>query len=95
MLDLMKLQPATEHPHGLSDAEFDVTFTQDKPVIFAYHGYPYSPHSTGRAAGPTIITSTCAATRRGTDQYAVRHVGDGVISTHSTWSATWSHRIPL
>mgnify|MGYP006172767687 CR=1 FL=1 len=36
----MKLQPPSEHPHGLSDTDFDVLFTTDKPVIFAYHGYP-------------------------------------------------------
>ncbi len=40
----MKLQPATEHPHGLSDKDFDVLFTKDKPIIFAYHGYPWLIH---------------------------------------------------
>ena len=40
----MRLQPAAEHPHGLSDAEFDAIFTTDKPVIFAYHGYPWLIH---------------------------------------------------
>ena len=40
----MTLQPQTEHPHGLSDKDFDVLFTPDKPVIFAYHGYPYLIH---------------------------------------------------
>ncbi len=44
VVDLMKLQPATEHPHGLSDAEFDILFTKDRPVIFAYHGYPWLIH---------------------------------------------------
>ncbi len=44
VVDLMKLQPALEHPHGLDDAEFDVLFTKDKPVIFAYHGYPSLIH---------------------------------------------------
>ena len=44
VVDLMRLQPATEHPHGLSDADFDVLFTKDKPVIFAYHGYPWLIH---------------------------------------------------
>ena len=44
VVDLMRLQPATEHPHGLSDAEFDALFTTDKPVIFAYHGYPWLIH---------------------------------------------------
>jgi xylulose-5-phosphate/fructose-6-phosphate phosphoketolase len=43
-VDLMRLQPDTEHPHGLSDAEFDTLFTTDRPVIFAFHGYPYLIH---------------------------------------------------
>jgi len=44
VVDLMTLQPSTEHPHGLSDREFDSMFTNDKPVIFAYHGYPWLIH---------------------------------------------------
>ena len=44
VVDLMKLVPATEHPHGLSDAGFDALFTMDKPVIFAFHGYPWLVH---------------------------------------------------
>jgi xylulose-5-phosphate/fructose-6-phosphate phosphoketolase len=44
VVDLMKLQPATEHPHGLSDQDFDALFTTDKPIIFAYHGYPWLIH---------------------------------------------------
>ena len=44
VVDLMKLQPAGEHPHGLSDPEFDALFTTDKPVVFAYHGYPWLIH---------------------------------------------------
>jgi xylulose-5-phosphate/fructose-6-phosphate phosphoketolase len=44
VVDLMKLQPNSEHPHGLSDADFDGLFTKDKPVIFAYHGYPWMIH---------------------------------------------------
>jgi phosphoketolase len=44
VVDLMTLQPKTEHPHGLSDREFDVLFTRDKPVIFAFHGYPWLIH---------------------------------------------------
>jgi xylulose-5-phosphate/fructose-6-phosphate phosphoketolase len=44
VVDLMKLQPATEHPHGLSDKVFDLLFTINKPVIFAYHGYPWLIH---------------------------------------------------
>lgn len=44
VVDLMTLQPATEHPHGLGDEEFDRIFTTDRPVIFAYHGYPWLIH---------------------------------------------------
>jgi xylulose-5-phosphate/fructose-6-phosphate phosphoketolase len=44
VVDLMTLQPSSEHPHGLSDGEFDSIFTTDKPVIFAYHGYPWLIH---------------------------------------------------
>ena len=44
VVDLMRLQPETEHPHGLSDAAFDRLFTTNKPVIFAYHGYPWLIH---------------------------------------------------
>ena len=44
VVDLMKLQPTTEHPSGLPDAEFDHLFTRDKPVIFAFHGYPWLIH---------------------------------------------------
>jgi xylulose-5-phosphate/fructose-6-phosphate phosphoketolase len=44
VVDLMRLQPPSEHPHGLSDADFDRLFTLDKPIIFAYHGYPWLIH---------------------------------------------------
>ena len=44
VVDLMTLQPREEHPHGLSDYEFDTLFTTDKPIIFAFHGYPYLIH---------------------------------------------------
>src|SRR6202795_941470 len=44
VVDLMTLQPASEHPHGLPDAEFDSMFTIDKPIIFAFHGYPWLVH---------------------------------------------------
>jgi xylulose-5-phosphate/fructose-6-phosphate phosphoketolase len=44
VVDLMRLQPDTEHPHGLPDREFDTIFTSDRPVIFAYHGYPLLIH---------------------------------------------------
>jgi xylulose-5-phosphate/fructose-6-phosphate phosphoketolase len=44
VVNLMKLQPKEEHPHGLSDADFDALFTKDKPIIFAFHGYPWLIH---------------------------------------------------
>jgi len=44
VVDLMRLQPETEHPHGMPDGEFDALFTPDRPVIFAYHGYPWLIH---------------------------------------------------
>jgi xylulose-5-phosphate/fructose-6-phosphate phosphoketolase len=44
VVDLMRLQPDTEHPHGLSDKEFDSLFTVDRPIVFAYHGYPWLIH---------------------------------------------------
>ncbi|WP_245930524.1 phosphoketolase family protein [Allonocardiopsis opalescens] len=56
VVDLMRLQPPTEHPHGLPDAEFDTLFPPDTPVIFAFHGYPWLIHrlTYKRAAHPHI-----------------------------------------
>ena len=63
VVDLMRLEPDSEHPHGLPDPEFDALFTTERPVIFAYHGYPWLIHRlTYRRANHQ--TSTCAATRR-------------------------------
>ena len=47
VVDLMKLQPHTEHPHGLTDSEYDTLFTKDKPIIFAYHGSVSYTHLLG------------------------------------------------
>jgi len=44
IVNLMKLQPPSEHPHGLSDHDFDALFTTDKPIVFAFHGYPWLIH---------------------------------------------------
>ena len=44
VVDLFKLQPASEHPHGSTDREFDSLFTTDKPIIFNFHGYPWLIH---------------------------------------------------
>jgi xylulose-5-phosphate/fructose-6-phosphate phosphoketolase len=52
VVDLMRLQPPSEHPHGLPDPDFDALFTTDRPVIFVFHGYPYLIHRlTYRRAG--------------------------------------------
>ncbi|TDC66944.1 phosphoketolase family protein [Actinomadura sp. GC306] len=52
VVDLMRLQPDSEHPHGMPDRDYDALFTTDKPVIFAFHGYPYLIHRlTYRRAG--------------------------------------------
>jgi xylulose-5-phosphate/fructose-6-phosphate phosphoketolase len=56
VVDLMRLQDETEHPHGLSGREFDMIFTPDRPVIFAYHGYPWLIHRlTYRRSKPSRI----------------------------------------
>jgi len=44
VVDLLRLEPDSEHPHGLADVEFDGIFTRDRPVVFAYHGYPWLIH---------------------------------------------------
>src|SRR5262249_44042301 len=52
IVDLMRLPPTSEHPHGLPDAEFDPIFPADRPIVFAYHGYPWLIHRlTYRRAG--------------------------------------------
>ena len=53
VVDLFKLQPATEHPHGSTEREFDSLFTTDKPIIFNFHGYPWLIHKLAyRFTGP-------------------------------------------
>ena len=87
VVDLMRLQPDTEHPHGLPDADFDALFTTDKPVIFAYHGYPWLIHRlTYRRT--TTTTSTCAATRRKAPPRRPSTWSCATTSTASTWSWT-------
>jgi xylulose-5-phosphate/fructose-6-phosphate phosphoketolase len=44
VVDLMRLQAASEHPHGMTDGAFDALFTKDKPIVFAFHGYPWLVH---------------------------------------------------
>jgi xylulose-5-phosphate/fructose-6-phosphate phosphoketolase len=69
VVDLMRLEPDTEHPHGMSDAEFNALFTTDKPVIFAYHGYPWLIHR-------------LTYSRAGHDQFHVRgYIEEGTTTT--------------
>jgi xylulose-5-phosphate/fructose-6-phosphate phosphoketolase len=63
VVDLFKLQPSTEHPHGSTEREFDSLFTTDKPVIFSFHGYPWLIHKLAYRFKATR-TCTYAATRR-------------------------------
>ena len=74
VVDLMKLQPPSEHPHGLSDRDFDTLFTNDKPIIFAFHGYPWLIHRlTYRRHEPQ--QSSRARLQRGRHHHhAIRHV---------------------
>ena len=94
VVDLMRLQPESEHPHGLSDAEFDALFTTDRPVIFAYHGYPWLIHRlTYRRAEPRA-TCTCAATRRRARRRRRSTWSCSTTSTASTSSWTSSTACP-
>ena len=69
VVDLMRLQPDTEHPHGMSDAEFNALFTADRHVIFAYHGYPWLIHR-------------LTYSRAGHDQFHVRgYIEEGTTTT--------------
>ena len=73
VVDLMRLQPTSEHPHGLTDTEFDSLFTTDKPIVFAYHGYPWLIHRltyrrTNHAQPPRPRLQG-----GGDDDHAVRH----------------------
>ncbi len=64
VVDLMKLQPETEHPHGLSDKDFDALFTKSKPVIFAFHAYPWLIHRLNYTAEPIIIIFMCVVIKK-------------------------------
>ena len=76
VVNLMKLQPASEHPHGLSDHDFDALFTTDKPIIFAFHGYPWLIHRlTYRRHGHANL-HVRGYKEEGHHQHAVRHVRD-------------------
>ena len=74
VVNLMKLQPASEHPHGLSDQDFDALFTTDKPIVFAFHGYPWLIHRlTYRRHGHRNL-HVRGYKEEGTTTHAVRHV---------------------
>ena len=73
VVDLMRLQPASEHPHGLSDAEFDSLFTTDRPVIFAYHGYPWLIHRLTYRRTNHAQPPRSRLQGGGHDHHAVRH----------------------
>ena len=74
VVDLMRLQDDRQHPHGLSDAEFDSLFTDDKPVIFAYHGYPVADPPADLPAHQPRQLPRPRLRRGGDDDDAVRHV---------------------
>ena len=68
VVDLMKLQPHSDHPHGLTDEDYDLIFTKDKPVIFAFHGYPKLIHE-------------LTYTRRNQNLFVCGYVEEGTITT--------------
>jgi len=73
VVDLMRLQPDSAHPHGLSDPEFDALFTTDKPVIFAYHGYPWLIHRLTCRRSNHAQLHVRGLQRARDDHHAVRH----------------------
>ena len=68
VVDLMKLQPHADHPHGLTDEDYDLIFTKDKPVIFAFHGYPKLIHE-------------LTYTRHNQNMFVCGYVEEGTITT--------------
>ena len=74
IVDLMRLQPPSEHPHGISDRDFDALFTTDKPIIFAFHGYPWLIHRLTYRRGRPRQHPCARLQGRGHDQHAFRHV---------------------
>ena len=61
--DLFRLQPASEHPHGSTEREFDSLFTTDRPIIFNFHGYPWLIHKLSTVSRG-MTTCMCAATKK-------------------------------
>jgi xylulose-5-phosphate/fructose-6-phosphate phosphoketolase len=76
VVNLMKLQPPSEHPHGLSDKEFDALFTTDKPIMFAFHGYPWLIHRLTYRRTNHPKPARARLQGRRDDHDAVRHGGD-------------------
>ena len=74
VVNLMKLQPPSEHPHGLSDRDFDALFTTDKPIIFAFHGYPWLIHRLTYRRNGHAQPPRARLQGGGHHQHAVRHV---------------------
>ena len=66
VVDLFRLQPETEHPHGLSDRDFDSLFTTDKPIIFNFHGYPWLVHRLAYRRTNHRTCTSAGTRRRGT-----------------------------
>ena len=88
VVDLFQLVPESEHPHGLSDRDFDSLFTPDKPVIFNFHGYPWLIHRLTYRRTNQHRTSTSGATRRrgtSTRRWSWR---SATRSTGSAWRST-------
>ena len=94
VVDLMRLQPASEHPHGLPDAEFDAIFTTDRPVIFAYHGYPWLIHRLTYRRHRPRQPARARLQGGGHHDHAVRHGGHATTWTATTWSSTSSTGCP-
>ncbi|MDZ7652466.1 MAG: hypothetical protein U5L03_07935 [Burkholderiaceae bacterium] len=85
----MRLQDEKEHPHGLSNAEFDSLFTTSKPIVFAYHGYPWAhPPPDLPADATTGELYVCAATRRRAPPPRRSTWSCSTTSTASTSSST-------
>ncbi len=73
VVDLMRLQPESEHPHGLPDADFDSLFTTDRPIVFAYHGYPWLIHRLTYRRANHCQSPRARLQGGGHDDDAVRH----------------------
>ena len=89
VVDLFKLQPNTDHPHGLSDRDFDSLFTLSKPVIFNFHGYPWLIHKLAYRE-PITTTCTCVATRKSAASILRCSSPSKTRPTDSIWQSTRS-----